>query len=94
MQTIKHKQSKISVKWTMKSAEQHTSLIYNMFDPTGTEVSCDHRLVITKMRIERFYLYKKNKVKFDATIDTDRLQRQEVSRKYSEELRKEFEKIK
>ena len=56
---------------------------------SGTEVSNDHHLVVIKMRIKRFYLYKKNKMKFDCPIDTDSLQR-----KYSEQLRKEFEDIK
>ena len=61
---------------------------------SGTEVSNDHHLVVIKMRIKRFYLYKKNKMKFDCPIDTDRLQKQKVQRKYSEQLRKEFEEIK
>ena len=47
--------------------------------------------VVTKMRIERFFLYKKNGVQFDTPIDKDRLQRQEGRWKYSEQLRKEFE---
>ena len=46
------------------------------------------------MRMERFYFYKKNKMKFDVPIDTERLRRWEVRRKYSEQLRKEFEEIK
>ena len=53
-----------------------------------------HRSEVNKKRIERCYLYEKNKVEFDAPIDTNRLQRQEVRRKYSEQLQKRFEEIK
>ena len=46
-----------------------TSILQKARSCAGTEMSNDHRLLVTKMRIERFYLYKKNKVKFDALID-------------------------
>ena len=58
----------------------------------GTEMSNDHRLPVTKMRIERFYLYKKNKVKFDALIDTNRLQREEVQRNILNNYKKNLKK--
>ena len=65
------------------------SILQNTRSYAGTKVSSDYQLVVTKMRIERFYFYKKNKVKFDAPVDTNRLQRLEVPRKYSEQLQKE-----
>ena len=58
-----------------------------MFDPA---LSVRHP-VVTEIRIERFFLYKKNEVEFDTPIDKDRLQRQEGRWKNSEQLRKEFE---
>ena len=33
-------------------------------------------------------------MKFDTPIDTDRVQRQEVHKEYSQQIRKEFEEIK
>ena len=70
------------------------SILQNARSYAGTEANSHHRLVVTKMRIEKLYIYKKNKVKSDAPTDTDRLQKQEVRRKYSEQLREEFEEIK
>ena len=69
------------------------SILQNARSYGGTEVSSDHRLVFTKIRIERFYLTKKSKMKFDAPIDIDISQRQDVRRKYSEEAVKGMERL-
>ena len=78
-QTIKHKQSN-QIEYKICQAAQK-SILQNARSYTGTEVSSDNCLLVTKIRIERFFLYKNSKVKFDAPFDTDRLERQEVERK-------------
>lgn len=52
------------------------SIPQNARSYAGTEANSHHRLVVTKMGIENFYIYKKNKVKSDAHTDTDTLQKQ------------------
>ena len=72
---------------------KHKHILQNARSYAGTETSSDHRLVVTKMKVERFNLYKRNKTKNHAPIDTDKLKDPEKCNAYTNKLKEEFDVI-